>query len=161
MLCIVVFINCRSLSQDTDTDAERQRFVKDYYAYEEKLFAHAERERLVSTTVSSPNATLGHLYFSVVERLCTKMVATMSMFRAEEVNCAIQKKRQKHSGGEDDDIVEFSEFFKFRDAIQKTKNSFTLRSYSDAGHFYFRGSSQKDSDERRKLTEEFLLKNGF
>ncbi len=63
--------------------------------------------------------------------------------------------------GEDDDMVEFSEFEKFRDAIQKTKNSFTSRSYADAGHFYFRGSSQKDSDERRRLTEAFLLKNGF
>lgn len=63
--------------------------------------------------------------------------------------------------GEDDDIVEFSEFEKFRDAIQKTENSFTSSSYAGAGHFYFRGSSQKDSDERRRLTEEFLLKNGF
>lgn len=62
--------------------------------------------------------------------------------------------------GEDDDMVEFSEFFKFRDAIQKTKNSFTSRSYG-AGHFYFRGSSKRDSEERRRLTEEFLLKNGF
>ena len=58
-------------------------------------------------------------------------------------------------------MVEFSEFEKFRDAIQKTNNSFTSRSYAGAGHFYFRGSSQKDSDERRRLTEEFLLKNGF
>ncbi|MDY8137452.1 alpha/beta hydrolase [Aquimarina sp. 2201CG5-10] len=63
--------------------------------------------------------------------------------------------------GEDDGMVKFSEFEKFRDAIQKTKNSFTSRSYAGAGHFYFRGSSQKDSDERRRLTEEFLLKNGF
>lgn len=63
--------------------------------------------------------------------------------------------------GESDDMVKFSEFEKFRDAIQKTKNSFTSRSYAGAGHFYFRGSSQKDSDERRRLTEEFLLKNGF
>ena len=63
--------------------------------------------------------------------------------------------------GEDDDMVNFSEFEKFRDTIQKTKNSFTSRSYAGAGHFYFRGSSQKDSDERRRLTEEFLLKNGF
>lgn len=62
--------------------------------------------------------------------------------------------------GEDDDMVEFSEFEKFRDAIQKTKNSFTSRSYG-AGHFYFRGSSKRDSEERRRLTEEFLLKNGF
>jgi len=63
--------------------------------------------------------------------------------------------------GQDDRMVKFSEFEKFRDAIQKTKNSFTSRSYAGAGHFYFRGSSQKDSDERRRLTEEFLLKNGF
>lgn len=63
--------------------------------------------------------------------------------------------------GENDDMVEFSEFEKFRDAIQKTKNSFTWRSYTDAGHFYFEGSTQKDSDERRMLREEFLLKNGF
>lgn len=62
---------------------------------------------------------------------------------------------------EDDDMVEFSEFEKFRDAIQKTKNSFTSRSYAGAGHFYFRESSQEDSDERRRLREEFLLKNGF
>ena len=63
--------------------------------------------------------------------------------------------------GEEDDMVEFSEFEKFKAAIQKTKNSFTSRSYAGAGHFYFRGSSQKDADDRRRLTEEFLLKNGF
>ncbi|WP_462250998.1 alpha/beta hydrolase [Ekhidna sp.] len=63
--------------------------------------------------------------------------------------------------GEDDDMVEFSEFEKFRDAIGKTENSFISRSYAGAGHFYFSGSSKKDSDERRRLTEEFLLKNGF
>jgi len=58
-------------------------------------------------------------------------------------------------------MVEFSEFEKFRDAIQKTRNSFISRSYAGAGHFYFSGSSQKDSDERRKLREEFLVKHGF
>lgn len=63
--------------------------------------------------------------------------------------------------GENDDMVEFSEFEKFRDAIQKTKNSFTSRSYAGAGHFYFEGSRQEDSNERIKLREEFLLKNGF
>ena len=62
--------------------------------------------------------------------------------------------------GENDDIVEFSGFEKFRDAIQNTKNSFTSRSYTGMGHF-FRGSAQKDLEERRRLTEEFLLKNGF
>ncbi len=62
--------------------------------------------------------------------------------------------------GEDDDIVEFSGFEKFRDAIKNTKNSFTSRSYAGMGHF-FRGSAQKDLEERRRLTEEFLLKNGF
>ena len=63
--------------------------------------------------------------------------------------------------GEDDRMVKFSEFEKFKDAIQKTNNRFTSRSYVGAGHFYFRGSAQKDTDERRRLTEEFLLKNGF
>ena len=63
--------------------------------------------------------------------------------------------------GEDDDMVEFSEFEKFRDAIQKTNNSFTSRSFAGAEHFYFRGSSQEDSDERRRFREEFILKNGF
>ncbi|WP_422104366.1 alpha/beta hydrolase [Winogradskyella sp.] len=63
--------------------------------------------------------------------------------------------------GENDDMVEFSEFEKFRDAIQKTKNSFTWRSYASAGHFYFERSTQKDSEERSRLTEEFLKKNGF
>ena len=63
--------------------------------------------------------------------------------------------------GEDDTMVKFSEFEKFRDAIQKTRNSFTSRSYAGAGHFYFSGSSQKDSDERRRLREEFLVKYGF
>ena len=43
---------------------------------------------------------------------------------------------------------------------QRTKNSFISRSYTDVGHFSG-GSSQKDLDERRKLTEEFLLENGF
>lgn len=61
---------------------------------------------------------------------------------------------------EEDDIVEFSEFEAFRDAMQRTKNNFTSRSYPGVGHF-FRGSPQKDLDERRKLEEEFLLENGF
>lgn len=61
---------------------------------------------------------------------------------------------------ENDDLVDFSEFEKFRDAIQKTSNSFTSRSYAGVGHF-FEGSSQNDIDERRRLTQEFLLKNGF
>ena len=62
--------------------------------------------------------------------------------------------------GEQDDMVKFSEFEKFKAAIQKTKNSFTSRSYAGMGHF-FEGSSQKDLDERRKLREEFLQQNGF
>ncbi|PIB37968.1 alpha/beta hydrolase [Maribacter sp. 4G9] len=62
--------------------------------------------------------------------------------------------------GENDDIVEFPGFEKFRDAIQKTKNSFTSQSYPGMGHF-FRGSPQKDLEERRKLEEEFLFKHGF
>ncbi len=61
---------------------------------------------------------------------------------------------------EDDDIVEFHGFEKFRDAIQKTKNSFTSRSYPGMGHF-FEGSPQKDLEERRRLEEEFLFKHGF
>ena len=61
---------------------------------------------------------------------------------------------------EEDDIVEFSEFETFRDAIQKTENSFTSRSYAGVGHF-FRGSVQEDLEERRRLTEEFLLTHGF
>ena len=61
---------------------------------------------------------------------------------------------------EEDRMVKFSEFKKFRDAIQKTKNSFTSRSYAGVGHF-FEGSSEEDSKERRKLREEFLLKHGF
>jgi acetyl esterase/lipase len=61
---------------------------------------------------------------------------------------------------EEDHMVKFSEFEKFRDAIQKTKNSFTSRSYPGMGHF-FEGSSEEDSEERRKLREEFLLKNGY
>jgi len=62
--------------------------------------------------------------------------------------------------GENDDIVEFPGFEKFRDAIQKTKNSFTSQSYPGMGHF-FRGSPQKDLEERRRLEEEFLIKHGF
>lgn len=61
---------------------------------------------------------------------------------------------------EEDDIVEFSEFETFRDAIQKTRNRFTSRSYAGVGHF-FRGSPQEDLEERRRLTEEFLLEHGF
>lgn len=61
---------------------------------------------------------------------------------------------------EDDRMVKFSEFKKFRDAIQNTKNSFTSRSYAGVGHFFER-SPQKDREERRRLKEEFLLKNGF
>ncbi|NRB64919.1 MAG: alpha/beta hydrolase [Saprospiraceae bacterium] len=61
---------------------------------------------------------------------------------------------------EEDDIVEFPGFEKFRDAIQKTKNSFTSRSYPGMGHF-FEGSSQKDLEERRRLEDEFLFKHGF
>lgn len=62
--------------------------------------------------------------------------------------------------GENDDIVEFPGFEKFRDAIQKTKNSFTSRSYPGMGHF-FEGSPQKDLEERRRLEEEFLFKHSF
>ena len=61
---------------------------------------------------------------------------------------------------EEDDIVEFPGFEKFRDAIQKTKNSFTSRSYPGMGHF-FEGSPQEDLVERRRLEEEFLSKHGF
>ena len=61
---------------------------------------------------------------------------------------------------EEDRMVKFSEFEKFRNAIQKTKNSFTSRSYPGMGHF-FEGSSKEDSEERRKLREEFLFKHGF
>ncbi|MDT7831024.1 alpha/beta hydrolase [Flavobacteriaceae bacterium S356] len=63
--------------------------------------------------------------------------------------------------GENDDMVEFSEFEKFRDAIQKTKNNFIWRSYAGAGHFYFEGSRKEDSEERKRLTKEFIQKNGF
>ena len=62
--------------------------------------------------------------------------------------------------GEDDDMVEFSEFEKFKAAIQKTSNRFMSRSYAGMGHF-FQGSSEKDLDERRKLRAEFLQQNGF
>ncbi|MEM8928630.1 MAG: alpha/beta hydrolase [Bacteroidota bacterium] len=61
---------------------------------------------------------------------------------------------------EEDHMVKFSEFEKFREAIQKTKNSFTSRSYAGVGHFFV-GSSQEAMDERKRLREEFLLKNGF
>ncbi|MEO0573697.1 MAG: dienelactone hydrolase family protein, partial [Bacteroidota bacterium] len=61
---------------------------------------------------------------------------------------------------EDDHMVKFSEFEKFKEAIHKTENSFTSRSYAGVGHFFI-GSSQKDLDERKRLREEFLLKNGF
>ncbi len=61
---------------------------------------------------------------------------------------------------EDDDMVEFSEFEKFRNAIQKTRNSFTSRSYAGVGHF-FEGSPQEDLEERRRLKNEFIQKHGF
>ena len=61
---------------------------------------------------------------------------------------------------EEDRMVKFSEFEKFRNAIQKTKNSFTSRSYPGMGHF-FEGSPEEDSEERRKLREEFLFEHGF
>ena len=61
---------------------------------------------------------------------------------------------------EDDRMVKFSEFKKFRDAIEKTENSFTSRSYAGVGHF-FEGSPQEDREERRRLEDEFLFKHGF
>ena len=61
---------------------------------------------------------------------------------------------------EEDRMVKFSEFKKFRNAIQKTKNSFTSRSYPGVGHF-FEGSSKEDAIERGKLRKEFLIKHGF
>ena len=61
---------------------------------------------------------------------------------------------------EDDRMVKFSEFKKFKDAIEKTKNSFTSRSYAGVGHF-FEGSPKEDLAERRRLVEEFLQKHGF
>jgi len=63
--------------------------------------------------------------------------------------------------GEADDMVDFSEFEKFRDKMLTTNNDFTFRSYPNSGHFYFRGSSPEDSNERKRLTKEFLVKNGF
>ncbi|NQZ77421.1 MAG: alpha/beta hydrolase [Ekhidna sp.] len=61
---------------------------------------------------------------------------------------------------EEDRMVKFSEFEKFRNAMQKTKNSFTSHSYAGVGHF-FEGSHQEDLKERRRLEEEFLMKNGL
>lgn len=61
---------------------------------------------------------------------------------------------------EEDQMVKFSEFEKFRNAIQKTKNSFTSHSSPGVGHF-FEGSSKEDALERGRLKKEFLLKNGF
>lgn len=63
--------------------------------------------------------------------------------------------------GESDNMVHFSEFEKFRDEMLNTNNNFTFRSYPNSGHFYFRGSTQEDSDERKKMTKEFLSKNGY
>lgn len=61
---------------------------------------------------------------------------------------------------EGDRMVKFSEFEEFRDAIEKTKNSFTSRSYPGVGHF-FEESSREDAIERGKLIKEFLIKHGF
>lgn len=61
---------------------------------------------------------------------------------------------------EEDRMVKFSEFEKFRNAIEKTKNSFTSRSYLGVGHF-FEGSSKEDAIERGKLLKEFLIKHDF
>jgi len=62
--------------------------------------------------------------------------------------------------GEADNIVNFSEFEKFREAMSVTNNDFTYGSYPNANHF-FNGGTKEDSEERRKLEKEFLIKNGF
>ncbi|HAA20537.1 MAG TPA: hypothetical protein DCP28_17895 [Cytophagales bacterium] len=63
--------------------------------------------------------------------------------------------------GEADDMVEFSEFQAFKEAIGKTNNSFTSRSYAGAGHFYFEKNSPEDAEERSRLREAFIRENGF
>ena len=63
--------------------------------------------------------------------------------------------------GEQDDLVKFSEFEKFRDKMLATNNDFTYRTYPNAGHFYFSEITKAEIEEIKTLTEEFLVTNGY
>ncbi len=63
--------------------------------------------------------------------------------------------------GEKDEMVEFSEFEKFKDKMLKSNIDFIFRTYPNAGHFYFRETTKTEAKEEKELISQFLLKNEF
>ena len=77
----------------------RQRFVDEFCIYEDKLFRIIERDHFHRYRV---NDTLGHLYFRVVECMCTTVVMCMTRFHAQEIvedtTTTTKSTRQRTSG---------------------------------------------------------------
>ncbi|OJJ19838.1 hypothetical protein BKI52_15260 [marine bacterium AO1-C] len=62
--------------------------------------------------------------------------------------------------GEQDDMVDFSEFQKFKDKIKATSNEFIYMSLPKAGHF-LNGASREGRVKTRKFKKQFLKKQGY
>ena len=72
----------RSSQSDVDVDRMKQRFVDEYRLYEDSLFTLRERDHF--HRIRGEHDTLGHLYFRVVEWICTTVVACMRRFHTLE-----------------------------------------------------------------------------
>ena len=75
---------CRPPPSESDVDADgmKQRFVEEYRTYEDALFTVRERDYFHRSR--GDHDTLGHLYFRVVEWICTTVVGCMTRFHTLE-----------------------------------------------------------------------------
>ena len=69
---------CRSSQSDVDRDMMKQRFVDEYRLYEDAVFTLRERDHFHRSR--GDHDTLGHLYFRVVEWICTTVVGCLRRF---------------------------------------------------------------------------------
>ena len=76
----------RSSQTDVDVDRMKQRFVDEYRLYKDTLFTLRERDHFHRSR--GDHDTLGHLYFRVVEWICTKVVGCMRRFHTLEKKSA-------------------------------------------------------------------------
>ena len=84
-----LYTYCRPPSQsDVDVDTMKQRFVEEYRKYEDALFTLLERDHFHRSR--GDHDTLGHLYFRVVEWICTTVVGCMRRFHALEKKWAAE-----------------------------------------------------------------------
>ena len=72
----------RSSQSDVDVDMMKQRFVDEYRLYEDTLFTLRERDHFHRSR--GDHDTFGHLYFRVVEWICTTVVGCMRRFHTLE-----------------------------------------------------------------------------